>query len=441
MQASTTKAGPCTYEMEIQVAAEEVDKGFHRAYRDFAEITKVPGFRPGKAPRRILERYVDQERLERHVMEIIAGPAFREAAAQEGLIPETEPDVEPGDIQEGDPWTFRARFYTAPVVELGDVESISVRRPIFEVTDAIIDQAIENLRSQHLDHRPVTDRGIQAGDVAVIDLILTLEGDTAGSPERILYRYGDGIPGFDDAITGQIPDETREFDLTYPDDYRDPERAGKPARCSAHVVSIHTEVAPDVTDAWIQSTGNGDSVEAFRNRERERITERQREISDEIAANAAIEALASSSTVEYPPPLLESEISTLVSRLRSELAQTSTSYEQYLAAGNMTAEQHESRLEAEADARVRTRLVLREYARSAGITITDDDAESAQDATRLLIENEQIPSEAMARSYTYSVLNRILHQRITQHLLPRVQITEYVWKDDAHVEGGAANDA
>src|SRR5690349_1498923 len=160
MQVTKEQAGPCTVKLDIEVEPEAVERAFERAYREFARFTNVPGFRPGKAPRSVLERYVNKERLNERVRELAAVPAYKEALDKEEIKPYGEPEVEFSDLAEGQPFQFKATVPMPPAVELGDYKTIEVERKAFPVTEEDIEQAILRIREEHAKIQKVSDRGV-----------------------------------------------------------------------------------------------------------------------------------------------------------------------------------------------------------------------------------------------------------------------------------------
>src|SRR5215831_8338039 len=126
MQVTKEQIDPCTVALDFEIESETVKKAFDRAYREFSTFTNVPGFRPGKAPRPMLERYVNQQRLQDRVKELVAAPAYRDALKQEEITPYTDPEVEFSDLAQDKPWHFKAVVPMPPAVELGDYKKISV---------------------------------------------------------------------------------------------------------------------------------------------------------------------------------------------------------------------------------------------------------------------------------------------------------------------------
>jgi trigger factor len=393
MQVTKEQIDPCTVTLDIQIEEDVVSRAFDRAYREFGKYTSVPGFRPGKAPRTMLERYVNQERLKERVMELVAAPAYREALQQEEVTPYTDPEVDFSDLADGQPWQFKATVPTPPQVKLGETEGISVERPVYEVTDEDIDRQIETLRNEHSRLEKIEDRGVQEGDVLIAEMTVTPEGEEPpAEPRRSLVRIGDNIPGFDEAVMGQKIDEERTFELTYPEDHQDAARAGKKANFQVKVASINQKVLPEVTDEWIKSITPFETVQDLRDAIKTQQEVSVKDISDRVAEGRIIEELISRSELEFPGVMVQEEMQEEAHQLGHDLETRKMSYEEYLASAGMTKEQHEAALLENATERVRSFLVLRELAKREGIEVGND--ELAAEFGRLAMENKWSEEDA-----------------------------------------------
>lgn len=425
MQVTTEKVGPCTIALDIHIEAEKVSRAFERAYREFSRYANVPGFRPGKAPRKVLERFVNQDRLRERVMDLIATPAFQEAVKQEAIIPFREPEVEFADLAEGQPWQFKATVATAPQVTLGDYSSgFVVERPTFSVTDEDVQRQIENLRSEHARLRKVEERGIQKGDMVIAEMAVALVGEEAEvKPQRTLIHVGNNIPGFDEAILGQMPEEERTFTLTFPEDYQDPERAGKEATFTLKVVTINERILPELTDAWVKSVTPHQTVEELRAAIRKSLEDTSQSLADSIVRSHVIHQLIQCSTLEYPPVLVQEEIEYEMNRLHEKLAESRLSYERYLAINDLTEEQHRAQIAEQAENNVRTRLVLRELARKEGITVSDAEIDAEFD--RLFEGSDADVEELKSKpSNRERVAGAILERKLNDCLMQIARITD-----------------
>ena len=424
MQVTKTETDTRTYQLDIEVDASTVSKAFGRAYKDFSRFTRVPGFRPGHAPRKVLERYVDHERLRRYVMESLAADAYAEAIKSEGLDPYGEPDIVPGDLVDGEPWRFQVTVADQPRVELGDYSDLSVERPIVPVTDEDVERAIDSIRQDRAELRSVQGRAVQPDDVLIVDMSITPEGEPPGEVGRSIVRLHQAIPGFAEAVTGQMIDETREFTLTFPPDYSDPQRAGVTARFSVTVASISERVLPEVTDEWVKTISPHDTVEGWKAAIREDLESRMRAMADDHAMNQIVKQLVERSTVEYAPAMLHEEVERDLQSLAADLSRNGTSYEQYLSMVNMSREEHQARLEAEADATIRTRLVLRAFAAKEGIVIKSEEIEARYSEIQASANAAGIRLAGSERDQRNRLANRILMDRLRERLMSLAQITD-----------------
>jgi len=424
MQVTKTKVAPCTYKLRIEVEADDVGKAFRRAWREFAERTPVPGFRPGKVPRPILERHVDETRLRERVMQILAGPAYREALEHESIEPLDDPELEFGDLVDGEPWAFEATVAVAPVVTLGDVTGVEVERPIIPVSEEDIARSLEALRQENPIEIPIVDRGAAEGDVIFADVAVQMEGEPPDKPVTQRLIVGRMIPDLDKGLIGLTTGETREIPVRFPDDYPQKEQAGREATVTVTAHSIVEHHLPEPTDAWVQQIGAAESLEDFRNKERERLQRRVEEIAEDVVRSRAVELLVERSTVEYPPALLDVEEDNVARRLSAELEQNQMTYDQYLEAAGMTREQHEESMAAEADRRVRLRLVLREFARRENLDLSEEAIANATEFSRRLVSAGGAPDGRTADDQARVILNRMLYARIGDRLKEMVKIVD-----------------
>jgi trigger factor len=424
MQVSKQETAPCTYKLEIELDAAAVRRGFGRAYKDFSQFTRVPGFRPGHAPRAVLDRYVNHERLREHVMELLVRDAYREALAAESIDPYDEPDFTPGDLVDGEPWRFEVTVAGQPRVQLGDYTSLTVERPVMAVTDADVERSADTVRGENAELRSVTDRGVQADDVLIVDMAIAMEGQEPAQPQRSIVRLAQTIPGFAEAVAGQRTDEARSFSLTFPHDYDDPARAGQTAEFRVTVASINERVLPDVTDEWVGRLGHFESVEAWRQSLRADLEKRMNGLADEVATSRIVQQLVEGSRIEFPPAMLDAEVQRNAARLSEELRRNETTYEQYLEMTKLSREEHQARMEAEAETAVRTRLVLREFARAESMELDESEVETRYIELRDGAANAGLRLAGDETDQRTRVANRLLQEKLREKLLGMATVTD-----------------
>jgi len=419
MQVTREQSAPCTVTLDIQIEPETVSRAFDRAYREFGSFTSVPGFRPGKAPRKVLERYINLERLLERVRDLLAVPAYRKALEQEQITPYRDAQVEFSDLADGQSWQFKAIVPTPPQVELGDYSNITVERPVYTVRDEDVDRQIESLRQNHARLEKVEGRGVQENDILIAEMTVQVEDETAKpEPKRTLIRLGNNIPGFDEALLGQQAEEERTFTLTFPEDYQEEEKAGKSAAFTVRILAINQQVTPEVTDEWVRSVTPFQTVEELRADLREKMAQELADLSDRIAESRIVEQLVQRATLEFPPVLVEEELEDDLNELRRELEPRGMTYEQYLRYTEKTEEQHRAELEAKAESRVKTVLVLRELARRENLDVTDAEIDAEFDR---LVEGSDLTEETLARLRSEerrraAIANNVIRRKLRDRL-------------------------
>ncbi len=441
MEVTKEQLEPCAVELSIHIDADQVRQAYGRAYRECAPITRVPGFRPGKAPRAMLERYVNHDLLKERVTSLLVGTAYRKALSDEGIRPFGEPDMELSDLAEGQPFSFKATVYLPPRVELGDYSSVSVERPVVTVTDADVDEEVERTRREFARLVPVEGRGIQEHDWVIGDLLIEMEGQsTPPEPRRTLIRLGDNIPGFDEAILGMAVGDERTFTLVYPEDHQDENLRGKPATFTLKVGSIQERILPEVSDVWVRMTLGLPNVEEWRAVLRERLQQSAREVSQRLVMDRIVEELISRSTVEYPRNMLLDTAQEELNDMREQLGERGITLEQYMRANNLTRDQLEKDILDRAAHQLKAQLVLAELAKKEQVRVTQEEIDAEFDA---LLANADASDPSVKRlrkseRRREQVGNRILRRKVTDCLLRIATITDVELTDDARQPSEAA---
>jgi trigger factor len=233
MNVTASPAPKSSILLEIEVPADQFDRAVRDAVGRLSRRTRVAGFRPGKAPRPILERVLGPTAIVDEAVEHLVQDAYREAIVEQGIVPLTNADVEIVDAEEGKPLRFKATVQVRPEVQLGDYQQFNFAPEIETVDDAKVDNVVDELRDQNAQLAAVEDRAAQNGDWAVIGFTGTQEGMAfeGGQTERMPLILGEDrlIPGFEANVVGLRPGDETEFDITFPEDYPEPTLAGKAA--------------------------------------------------------------------------------------------------------------------------------------------------------------------------------------------------------------------
>jgi trigger factor len=376
--------------LEIEVPPDEVARHFATAYRHVAERTKVPGFRPGKAPRHVIDRFVGRGSVLAEAIDHLVSDSYGAALDQTDVIPIDNPDVDidPASVVEGQPVSYTATVPVRPDVELGAYTDYAFGLEVPEVTDEQVEQVIGELREQQATLRPVDGRSAAEGDIASVKFTGTIDGEPfeGGSADRLPVVIGEDrmIPGWEQQLVGMDMGASKGFDITFPDDYRVEELRGKEAHFEVELLDLREKLLPDVTDDFVQSVGDMQTVDELRVEIRDAMVKRADAEARHTFGDRIIDYAVTNASVELPEVMVTNEVEIMRDELQSRLAQQRIGLEQYLALSKQTPEELTVELREPATRRVKTLLVLSAIAEKEGIDATDEqiDAEIAEQLAR-----------------------------------------------------------
>lgn len=422
MNVTLTPAPRSTVLLEVELPADRLQRAIDESVRRLGRRTRVPGFRPGRAPRVMLERALG---VQRSVVD--ANPIYDEAKDQlfgatlPGALEEakldalTIPDPEWLRFEEGAGATYRVAVPVRPDPILGDYVNYPFGVEIEPVDDAKVEQVVEELRDQHASLRAVEDRPIRNDDWVVIKFQGTRDGQPfkGGSSERFPMVVGGGrmIPGFEEALVGLSVGEEKDFDVAFPDDYPDAEAAGKPVHFHVLVREIREKVLPEADDAFAQEVGEAFSdMAALRADVRRRLEANARDRARHEFADRIIDYAVANATLEVPDLLVDQEVEVMHDELRLRLAEQGIPYEEYVrVTGKDDAALHAEYREP-AEQRVKVLLVLSKIADVEGLQVPESEIDAEiERARRRYTENPRLVSyfeSERGRSYLRSTMRR-----------------------------------
>ena len=300
-------------DLVVEIPSKVVDAEIEKIARDYSKAARIPGFRPGKVPPKVVrQRFRDQ--ILHDVAHGLIPRAVDEALRERGVEPVDTPDIKDVVVEEGQPLKFTASFETVPPIDPGDYGRLTLRNKTTSVEDGAVEQALSQLRERAARFEPVEERGIETGDSVLLDLERTASGED-GAPQtdkhdavNVDIGAAANPPGFDEALVGLTAGDKKSFDVSYPDDYAIKELAGTTVKYDASVKAIRKRVVPELDDEFAKDMGDFESLAALRARvrgdlEHETMHENEREMRGEL-----LKQLAERVTVDVPPSLLEREI-------------------------------------------------------------------------------------------------------------------------------------
>jgi len=321
--------------MTIEVPAELVDATFERVLNRLVSKAKIEGFRPGRAPRQLVEARVGPAALREEVVEAIVPQVVQQAMREKSIDAIDNPDVEVIELERGRPARLKATISVMPQVTLGDTSRLTAPSEAIEVTDEMLERRLEDLREPLAEITPV-EREARMGDVAVIDVEVEADGAVVESETRkaMEAELKDGVllPELLAVLPGTFVDETREATVKFPDDYSEPKLAGKEATIRVTLRGVKEKTLPQLDDALAKqlSGGKQETVDAYRAAVREELEESAKSMTRLAREQALVKALVDSSQVEVPEALVERELVTQLESMERSLGRQGLKLDRYL---------------------------------------------------------------------------------------------------------------
>ena len=379
MNVTVTPAPRSSLNVRVEVPPEKLAAAIAEAVRHLSQRNKIAGFRPGKAPRAMVERVVGAEAVLEEAMDHVVQRAYRDALIEKDILPLTQAEVNVEQGEEGKPVIFSAIVQIRPEVALGDYRGFNFAPEIEKIDEPKVAKVIEELRDQNATLAPVEDRGARNGDYAVIGYTGTRDGVPfeGGSAERMPLILGEErlIPGFEANVVGLKPGEKTAFDITFPDDYPEAELAGKRARFEVELRELREKILPPEDDDFARSLGAFDDLAALKveikaRLERNALDKARHEFADKI-----IDYATASATLELPDVLVEQEVEIMHDELRGSLARQGIDEASYLKVTGKTEADLHADFKPRAEKRVKVLLVLSKVAEAEGLEIGDREVE------------------------------------------------------------------
>lgn len=354
--------------IEVEIPAELISREANRVTNEFSRHAKVDGFRPGKIPASVVRTRFAKE-IQEEVVTRLLGQTFREVVQEKGLEPVGEPRLEHVDpFLDGVPMKFKANFEVKPQIELREYRGLEIDDPKIEVTDTDVEAMIERLRMSVSHLRPIEDRGAEDGDVAMIELVSSVEGEEPATKSgEITVGEESPLPELHEKLQGLKPGEIVSFDRAFDETAANEEWRGKNVHFEVALKALATREKPEVTDELAKSVGGWESVDQMREAitadiRRHRETEALRFKRGQIG-----EQLLAAHEFDVPESLVD-----------DELGKSLNNYARYLASQGVNLETAEidwrkvgEEFRPEAVKRVRRMLILEAIARKEGIAVSD----------------------------------------------------------------------
>jgi trigger factor len=427
MKVEVEQVATCVRRLTVEVPAERVTRELAGLYRDLQRRVRIPGFRPGKTPRRILEHHY-RHSVEQEVLNKLVPEALSEALIKESLQAVGDPQIDQMTLTKDQPLRFVATTQIIPPFVLADYQSWQFERRIPAVQEADVDAALERVRHRHAALQTVSGRPVRAGDFVILDY----EGFVHDRPLQggegtgVTVEVGAGafLPEIEQGLVGLEQGAEKVISIRFPDAYRDRVIAGQEVQFRVQVTEIKEKILPTLDDEFARANEEVESIAALRDRLRRELEEMARRNADEVLRREILARLVAANPIDVPEVLItEQMIRTYLHQKRQELGRELTEEELQIDVDSLRETLAGPALEA-----VRGQLILRRIGEEAGITVAPEevDAEVASLAARMA-QNPEALKKAMERNGSLQTLGASLQERkIFETILAHVQVTDKI---------------
>ena len=365
--------------LNVTIEASKFDEAIKKVYFKSAKYFNIPGFRKGKAPMNIVEKYYGKEIFYEDAFNEVVPEELEKAVEENKLEVVSRPDIEVTQIGKGQDLIFTAVFQIKPEAELGKYKGVEIKKIEYKVTDEDIDHELGHMQEHNSRLVSIDDRPVEKGDIANIDFEGFVDGVAfeGGKAEGHDLEIGSNtfIPGFEDQVIGMKIDEEKDINVKFPDEYFSKDLAGKDATFKVKVNEIKKKELPTLDDEFAKDVSEFDTLKELK----ESIKEKQQKQNDERAKyetqDAVIKAVCENVKVDIPSGMIETETENMLKDMEQRLAYQGLKLDQYLQIMGKTKEDMQKEYEPQAIEAIKSRLALEAVIKAEKIEVADIDVE------------------------------------------------------------------
>ena len=364
-------------QLTIDVPAEVVVKGFKQAVARIANQVKIPGFRKGKAPRRIIEMHFGKEAVAGEAQDIVINQALNDAIMQEKLIAVTTPEVKQERFSETEGAAFTATFVKQPKVKLGEYKGIKVEKADTKVTAKEVNAELDKIKEQNARLVAADDKAIEEGDQATIDFEGFVDGVAfeGGKGEDYPLTIGSHsfIDTFEDQLVGKKVGEEVEANVTFPEEYQAKELAGKEAIFKCAVKKIEAKELPELDDDFAKDVSEFDTLAEYKEHVKTNLEDKKADEAKRAKEDAAVDKAIENAQMDIPEAMIETQTRQMLDDFARRMQSQGLSMEQYFQFTGQSVDKMMEDMKPQALKRIQTRLVLEKIAEVENIQPTEEE--------------------------------------------------------------------
>ena len=381
MNVTVDKLEKSMAKLTIEVSAEDFDKAIDAVYRKQRNKVNIPGFRRGKAPRKLIEKiYGEGIFLEEAVNDTI-NSTYPKAAQESEIANEisSNPEIAVEQVEAGKPLIYTATVAVKPPVGLGKYKGVVVEKTDITVTDEDVEAELKKEQEKNATYKEVTDRPVADGDRISLNFEGFVDGVAfeGGKGEDYFLNIGSHtfIPGFEEQLIGVEPGKETEINVTFPENYQSKDLAGKSAVFKCTVNKINEKELPELNDEFADDVSEFDTLEEYKADIRNTLAARKEEQAKVEKENKVVDAIIADSEIEIPEPMLKAQQEQMVDEFAQRLQSQGLSIDQYFSYIGGSREKMMEEVKDQADKRIRSRLVMEEIVKAENIVATEEDFE------------------------------------------------------------------
>ena len=363
--------------LTIEVSAEDLEKAMQNAYLKAKNRITIPGFRKGKAPRKMIEHMYGKGIFLEDAANALIPEHYSKALEECELEIVSQPEIDVTQAEPGKAFIFTAEVAVKPEVTLGEYKGLEVPKTETEVTEEEIEAELKKEQEKNSRTITVEDRGAENGDIATIDFEGFIDGTAfeggKGTDYPLTLCSGSFIPGFEDQLVGSKARDHVEVNITFPEEYQAAELAGKAAVFQCDVKKVEAKELPELDDDFAQDVSKFDTLAEYKDDIRKKLTERKEKEARTAKENAAVDKVIENAQMEIPDAMINTQISQMLDDFSRRMQAQGLTMEQYFQFTGMTADKMREEMKPQALKRIQTRLVLEKIAETENIQPTDEE--------------------------------------------------------------------
>lgn len=432
MKTSIEKLEGNLIKVNVEIEEQAATNEYNKACRKISETVNIHGFRKGKAPKNIVEKYVGVERIQREALSAILPKIFADVISENELDVITEPQVDSYEYEAGKPLTVTATLELKPEVKLGAYKDVEVEVEEVKNSDDDVEKEVNAIVERYATFEPVVGRASCETDAVVMDFDGSVDGEPikggAAKNYQLDLAHSNFIKGFAEQLVGKNIGDEFTINVTFPADYHDKSLQSKEAQFKIKINEIKERKTPEMNDEFAKKVGNFESVEALKNDIKTYLEKAQKNENEQRAQQAIIDKVVATSEVEVPDSMVNREAKQLMNEMQQRLKAQGLNFEQVVdekGHENLWAE-----LREEAAKRVKNSLVLAEIAEKENISVSEQQfEEKVKELAALYHAEEKDVYTQLAKNLTMTsaLTQQILAQNITKYLVDNNKI-KYVSK-------------